>query len=347
MLLVTVQLDPQQFQAERGLQFYQTLLDRTRALPGVEAASLTKNVPINRLRTKLPPVAAEGREPVREHDWLNADPDYISPEYFKTLGITLQQGREFDRRDTANAEQTVIINRTLANKLWPGQEAIGRRLKFLGQEKAATVIGIAPDMKYRSLTEPPVPYFYLAAAQHYMGEMTLQIFTTGEPLSLVGAVRETIRATDQDAFIGDISTINSQIQVALSQPMMTATFAGLLGVIALLLATLGLYSVMSFVVAQRTRELGIRQALGAEPRDLIKLIIRFGARLAFLGIAIGLIAAFLATRLLTTLLYGVNTNDLLTFVGTALFLLSVALLACWIPARRATKVDPLVALRHE
>lgn len=346
ILLVSFQLDPRQFTAERQ-GFYQQLLDRVRALPGVEAASLTKNVPINRGRMKLPPIAAAGREPSRPEDWLNASPDYVSPGYFQTLGITLQQGRDFDQRDTPGAEQAVIINRTLADKLWPQQNALGRRLKFLGEAKTATVIGVAPDVKYRSLTDPPEPYYYLAATQHYFGEMTLQVRTAGEPFGLVSAVRETARATDHDAFISDVSTINNQLQIALSQPRMAATFAGLLGLLALLLATLGLYSVMSFVVAQRTNEMGIRLALGAQPRDLLKLILVYGARLACVGVGIGLLGAYLATRLLTSLLYGVNTTDLLTFISVTALLIFIALLACWIPARRATKVDPLIALRSE
>jgi len=347
LLLVTLQLDPQQFNAQRGLSFYEQLLDRVRALPGIESASLTKNIPVNRLRSKRPPIAAEGREPARVDDWLTADPDYISPEYFKTLGVSLQQGREFDLHDAINAEPTVIINRTLADKLWPQQDAIGQHLKFLGESKMARVIGIAPDMKYRTLTDPPVPYYYLPAAQNFMHEMTLLIRTAGEPLSLAGTVRETSRAIDRGVFISDVSTINSQMQAALSQPQMAATFAGLLGAIALLLATMGLYSAMSYAVSQRTREIGIRLALGAQVRDVLKLVLGQGMIPVTIGLLIGLAGAFAVTRVLSSLLFGIGTTDPITFIAAAILLVGIALLACWIPAQRATKVDPLVSLRAE
>jgi predicted permease len=346
-LLAGISLDPREFTTEQGLSVYQRLLERARALPGVEAASLTKNVPISMGRMKLPPVAAEGSEPQREQDWLNADPDYISPGYFRTLGVGLLRGRDFDARDHVKAEPVVIINQTLANKLWPNQEAVGRRMKFAGQSGAVTVIGIAPDMKYRALTEPPTHYYYLPLFQRYMGSMTLQVRTVGEPLSMAAAVRAAVRETDPRALINEISTINGQIEIALSQPRMTATFSGLLAMLALALAAIGLSGVISYSVSRRTREIGVRMALGARPQDVLRLVVRQGMTLALAGIALGLVASVALTRLMKSLLFGVSATDPLTFAAVAASLMAVALLACWIPARRAAKVDPMIALRTE
>ena len=347
VLLAEISLDPREFTTERGLSYYQRLLDRVRALPGVDAASLTKNVPISMGRMKLPPVAAEGAEPQREQDWLNADPDYVSPGYFRTLGVSLMRGRDFDARDQAKAEPVVIVNQTLANKLWPNQEAVGRRMKFAGQRDVVTVIGVAPDMKYRALADKAAPYYYLPVFQRYMGSITMQARTTGEPLSMAAAVRAAARETDPQVFINEISTINRQINLALSQPRMAATFSGLLALLALLLAAMGLSGMIAYSVSRRTREIGIRMALGARPRDVQRLVVRQGMTLALAGVALGLIASAALSRLMKTLLFGVSANDPLTFVVIALSMMVVALLACYIPARRATKVDPMVALRTE
>ncbi|HEY6402948.1 MAG TPA: ADOP family duplicated permease, partial [Blastocatellia bacterium] len=346
-LLADINLDPREFTTEQGLSFYQRLLDRAQALPGVEAASLTKNVPISMGRMTLSPVAAEGSEPQREQDWLDADPDYISPGYFQTLGVGLLRGRDFDGRDRAKSEPVVIINQTLANKLWPNQEAIGRRMKFAGRSDAVTVIGVAPDMKYRALTEAPRSYYYLPVFQRYMGLMTLQIRTAGDPLGMAAAVRAAVRETDARVFINEIRTINSQIEVALSQPRMAAAFSGLLAMLALALAATGLSGVMAYSVSRRTRELGVRMALGARPQDVLRLVVRQGMTLALAGMALGLIASVALTRLTKSLLFHVSATDPLTFVTVALSLMAVALVACWIPARRATKVDPMIALRCE
>lgn len=343
VLLAEIGLDPREFNSEQGLSFYQRLLDRVRALPGVEIASLTKNAPISMGRMKLPPVAAEGRE----QDSINADPNYISPGYFRTIGVGLLRGRDFDAHEQAKTEPVVIVNQTLADKLWPNQEAVGRRMKFAGQSGAVTVIGVAPDMKYRSLTEPPTYYYYLPVFQRYIGSMTLQVRTTGEPTSMAAAVRAAARETDPRVGVNEIGTINGQIEIALSQPRMAATFSGLLALIAMALAAIGLSGVIAHSVSRRTREIGVRMALGARPQDVLRLVVRQGMTLAGAGVASGLIASVALTRLLKTLLFGVSATDPSTFVMVAASLMVVALLACWIPARRVTKVDPMMALRRE
>ena len=347
VLLAQFDLDPREFTDERGLDFYQRLLDRTRALPGVEMASLTKNVPINTVRMKRPPIAPEGAESQRQEDWLNAEPDFISPGYFQTLGIKLLRGRDFDTRDTTKAPRVVIINQALATRLWPQQEAIGRRMKIAGEQEPYTVIAVAPNLKYRALTETLPLYYYLPFAQNFLREMTLQVRTTTEPLALTGAVRQTSRELDDKAFIREISTLSGQMAQALSQPRMTALSAGILGVLALVLAATGLYSVIAYAVNRRTQEIGIRMALGAQPKDVLRLILKQGMTLALVGVGLGLPIALTLTRVVKSLLFGISTTDPLTATVITLSLILVTLLACWIPARRATKVDPMIALRSE
>ncbi|MGH9936800.1 MAG: FtsX-like permease family protein, partial [Blastocatellia bacterium] len=347
VLLARFDLDPREFTAERGLDFYQRLLDRARSLPGVEMASLTKNVPINPLRMKRPPVAAEGAEPQRDEDWLDAQPDFISPSYFQTLGVRLLDGRDFDGRDTAAAPRVVIVNQTLARRLWPGQAAVGRRLKIAEEREPYTVIALAPNLKYRALTEAPPPYYYLPLAQNYLGEMTLQARTTTEPLSLAAALRQTARELNANAFVQEISTLDGQIAQALYQPRMTALSAGILGLLALTLSAAGLFSVIAYSVTRRTREIGVRMALGARAGDVLRLVLKQGMTLSLAGIGIGALIAMALTRVMRSLLFGVSATDPLTFALVASLLALVALLACYLPARKAAKVDPLAALRQE
>lgn len=347
VLLAQFDLDPREFTAARGLDFYRQLLDRARALPGVEWASLTKNVPINPLRMKKPPVAAAGAEPQRAEDWLNAEPDFTSPDYFQTLGIRLLDGRDFDARDAAGAPRVVIVNQMLARRLWPQQLAVGQQMRIAGQPEPYTVIAVAPDLKYRALTEATPPYYYLPLAQHYLREMTLQLRTTTAPLGLAAPLRQAARELDDRAFVQEISTFEGQLAAALAQPRMTAISAGLLGLLALALAATGLYSVMAYAVTRRTQEIGIRLALGAQTNEVLQLILKQGLALALVGVAAGVLLALALTRALRSLLFGVSVTDPLTFGGIALLLLLVALLACWMPARRATKVDPMIALRCE
>ena len=346
VLLARFDLDPRQFTASQGLDFYQQLLDRTRALPGVEMASLTKNVPINRLRMKKPPVAGEGVDTERTENLLQAEPDFISPGYFQTLGVRLLDGREFDARDTEASLRVVIVNQTLARRLWPGRSALGQRLKIAGEEPHYTVIAVAPDLKYRALIEAPQPYYYLPLAQHYLREMTLQVRTTTTPLALATSLRQTARAINANAFIQEISTLDGQIAQALAQPRLTAWSASLLGLLALALAATGLYSVMAYAVSRRTQEIGIRMALGAQNGKVLRLVVKQGMTLALAGIVCGLPMALASTRVMRSLLYGVSVTDPLTLILLPILLLVIALLACWIPAQRAAKVDPLVALRQ-
>jgi predicted permease len=347
VLLARFDLDPRDFTAEQGLSFYQQLLERARALPGVEMASLTKNVPVNPVRMKRPPVTVEGAEPSRAEDWLNAEPDFISPGYFQTLGIRLRAGRDFDARDTAPSPRVVIVNETLARRLWPQRSALGQQMKIAGEQTPYAVVAVAPDLKYRALTEATPPYYYLPLAQHYMREMTLQLRTTTEPLGLAAPLRQTARELNANAFVREISTLAGQLAQALAPPRLLARAAGLVGLLALALAATGLYSVLAYSVTRRTQEIGIRMALGARASDVLRLIVKQGLVWALFGVGFGLLIALALTQVLRSLLFGVSATDPLVFVTVSALLALVVLVACWLPARRATRIDPLLALRHE
>jgi predicted permease len=347
VLLVRLDLDPRDFDDAKTLAFYRQALERVAALPGIEAVSLANNVPLSIVGITPRPVEAEDAPAQREQDRVPASPDYVSPGYFRTLGIRLTTGREFGVLDSKGAPLTVIINQTLARRLWPDQDAVGRRIKVAREKEPLTVIGVAPDVKYRSLLDTPKPYFYLPLFQQSNSwGATLQARTTDDPMLFVSAVRHALREVDRKAFIGEVSTINGQIEAALSQTRLTAMFAGLLGGVTLVLAMTGLYGLITYSVTQRAQELGIRMALGARPADVFYLVLRQGLRLALAGVAVGLVVTLALTRLMASFLYGVSATDPITLVVTAISLTCVAALACYLPARRATMVNPLDALRH-
>jgi putative ABC transport system permease protein len=347
VLLIGLDLDPREYDDAKKVAFYRRALERVSELPGIEAASLTNNVPLSMVGFAPRSVEAEDAPAQRVQDRVPASPDYVSPGYFRTLGIRLASGREFNDYDSKGAPPTVIINQTLARRLWPDQDALGRRIKITSEKDPLTVIGIAPDVKYRSLLDASKPYFYLPLYQKLNYWTTLQARTADDPMLFVNSVRQALRDIDSNVFISDVSTINGQIDAALAQTRMTATFAGLLGGIALLLALTGLYGLMAYSVTQRTQELGIRMALGARPADVLYLVLRQGLKLALTGVAAGLVITFALTRLMTSLLYGVSATDPLTLIMTATSLACIAALACYLPARRATRVNPLEALRHD
>ena len=246
------------------------------------------------------------------------------------------------------APEVVVINETLAAMLWPHQDALGKRLSLAGPEGPfLEVVGVARDGKYRSLGETPQPYVYQPVLQSYDPKMTLVVRTAGEPQALTPAVREQIRALDAKLPVADVKTLRDQLDLSLFPSRVAAWTLGGFGVLALLLAAIGIYGVVSYSVAQRTREIGVRMALGAKRQDVSRLVLGQGLFVIAIGLTVGLSLAFAVTRLIEGFLYGVGATDLLTFGGVPLLLVIVALGASYIPARRATKVDPLVALRYE
>ncbi|HKQ93279.1 MAG TPA: ABC transporter permease [Blastocatellia bacterium] len=329
---------------EQGQEFFRQAVERVGALPGVESASLMDFVPLG-LRFAQHDVFVEGRNGSRA---VSTGFNTVGPRYFQTMGIPVRRGREFTTQDRTGALPVVMLNETLARRLWPGEDPIGKRLRLGGpSDPEAEVIGVARDGKYATLGENARPYIYRPLLQSYASRMTLVVRTTGNPETLSAAVREQIHSLDPNLPVAQIKTLAERVEFALFPARLGAALLGAFGLLALGLAATGVYGVIAYSVSQRAQEFGIRMALGADGADVRRLVLREGLKVALIGVTVGLALSLAATRLTTGFLYGVGANDPLTFVGVALLLTAVALLACYLPARRATKVDPMVALRCE
>jgi putative ABC transport system permease protein len=317
-------------------------------LPGVRSASLAAFNPMegrNRIiRIHIPEYTpGVGRD-------LEIRLNQVSAGFFSTLGIAVTQGRAFTARDDENAPRVALLNEAAARFYFGDRSPLGLRLGVNDKDAPPyEVIGVVKDSRYKSLREPDSRLIYLPVSQSpdHLGRLTLAVRVSGKPSEIVGAAREEIRATGSDLMVTNIATLDEQVEQSLLQERLLATLASLFGLLALLLACIGLYGVISYNVVRRTREIGIRMTFGARAGDVSKLVVRQGLELAIAGIAIGLAMALAATRFLESLLYMVSATDPLTFIVGGAFPVFVALLACWIPARRATKVDPMIALKHE
>lgn len=332
-----------QFTPESGRIFYGQTLARLRALPGIRSASLTTSLPLY-----APGIAGTcvGRE--ADHT-TPATSTIVDRGFLDTLRIPLLEGRDFASTDTAGAPPVAIVNQTLARRLWPNQSATGRQFQLgCDHRRTIQVAGVARDSKTRSLDETTLPHVYLPFAQAYEGGIVfLLLETTGEPSLLMEPVRQMLISAHPDFRTYGVRRLSDSLDSSFWQARLELWVVGVLGALALLLAAVGMYGVLAYHVATRTREIGIRVALGAQPREVVQLVVAQGLRVSIAGIAIGLIGSALASRLLTTLLPGVSPTDALTWSSAAGVWIAVALAACWPLARRATRVDPLVALREE
>jgi predicted permease len=328
--------------------FYQQVLERAKTVPGVEAVSLARLLPLGDSSNSNGPVLKEGETLARGSAGRNVMTNAISPNYFKAMGIPIIAGRDFDDRDKAVSPLVVIINQRMADSLWPGENAVGKRF-LLGTEKPDRfeVVGVVKSGKYRSLAEDPKMFFYYPMSQRRPTSMTLIVRTNSEPRNFIGAVRHEVEQIDRSVPISVVKTMQQHMTWPLWGPGMAATLSLAFGVIALLLSSVGLYSVMAYVVSQRTKEVGIRMALGANRHDVLKMITGQGMRLAIVGTVLGVVLALVLAKVMTSLLIGVSGYDVTTFIAVGALLTMVALVASYLPARRATKVDPLIALRHE
>jgi predicted permease len=342
--LLTAKLDlgRQNYSEPQGRVFYQQLLERMERLPGVQAASLAQTVP-------LQGSSMGNTVTVNNRKQFNIRYNIVTPSYLDTMGIPLLLGRRFSEQDNAASPRVAIINETLARDAWPGENPVGKsfRWKNLTGDQPVEVIGVARDAKNQGLLGNPPRLAYFPLAQKYDGGMTLHLRTATKPEQMRAAVQGEIRALDPKLPIYNVKTLEQYRRDALSDMRIQAILVGGFGLLAMMLASLGLYGVLSYSVAQRTQEIGIRMALGATSSDVLRLVVRQGCKLVAIGIVLGSAGAFAAARLLKSLLYGVNATDPLTFIAVAMLLTFVAVFACWMPARRATKVDPLVALRCE
>ncbi len=328
--------------------FQQQLLERLAGLPGLHAAGLTSDLPWTGYDENAA-FTVEGKTFP-----LNQGPSgryhYVSADYFRTIGVPLIAGRFFSAEDRPGTPDVVLINRSMAERYWPGESAVGKRFTFASQPKEKdwnTVAGVVGDVKDFPYSPAAEPAFYFPMSQGSPPEMILAVRADADPLQLVEAVRGEVRALDKDLPLAEVKTLETIAATAVAGQRFTLWLVGLFALTALVLSAIGLYSVLSYLAAQRTHEIGIRMALGAKRRDVLRLLIGQGMSLALLGVTLGLVASFGLTRLLKNLLFNVSATDPLTFAAIALLLTTVALLACYIPARRATKVDPLVALRYE
>ncbi|HXI74537.1 MAG TPA: ABC transporter permease, partial [Pyrinomonadaceae bacterium] len=334
------------------IAFHDQLIDKIKALPGVQAVATRSHVPIAAddgyanlsfvIEGQLPDAAN------RSTAFYNA----VSPDYFQTMQIPVLEGRPFEARDDRKSQSVIIINETLARRYFSGADPIGRRLTLSDDPKEedwATVVGVVGDTKPRAadLTVSPVAEMYMPFAQQPESSTALMIRTTNNPESVAAAVRHEVQALDKTQLVHSVRTLDSVMSEAIATPRFRTSLLSVFAVVALILAIVGIYGVMSYAVTQRTHEIGIRMALGAQATDVLKLLVRNGMGPVLLGVMLGLAGAVGLTRLMVSLLFGVTPTDALTLTLVSIGLILVALIACCIPARRATKVDPLVALRYE
>ncbi len=356
VLTCQVSLPSSKYKNPQIASFFQQLLERVRALPGVKAAGATMTMPLRSPNSGYwSGLNIEGRPVVVRESIPIVNFAQVTPGYFRAMGISLLNGRAFTDADNSDQSPKVaIVNATLVRRFFSDADPIDKRI-CLGEDPSKgpwlTVVGVVGDAALQSLTDPRFPQVFSPHAQGVeggvAGNMELALRTSSDPLSLAVAVRNEVHELDKDQSVADIQTLDQVVSASLAQPrlntLLLAGFAGL----ALLLAAIGIYSVISYSIAQRTREIGIRMALGAQRSDVLKLVVRRGMILTLAGAAIGLVAAFILSRLMSSLLYGVQPSDPPTFFAVLVVLTGVALLATYIPARRATDVDPMAALRHE
>jgi putative ABC transport system permease protein len=337
----------------KSIDFYQQLLGRVGSLPGVTKAGAVNIVPISGNGNNNGPFQIVGRPPFPTGQEPFVEFRVATPGYFEAIGNTLRQGRSFTEQDDANAARVVLINETFARRFFRGQEPIGQRLDFGGgANETREVIGVVADVKNDDLDEQADASVYLPYAQNVWGTMNVVIHASPagglqDPTRLASAVRSEVHALDPNLPVYNVKTVSQMIDERISPKRLMTYILGVFALVALLLAAVGIYGVMSYAVTQRTREIGIRIALGAQTLDVLKLVVKNGLVLALIGVVIGLPAAFALTRLLANFLFNVTPTDAVTFAVVSISLIVVALFACYVPARRATKVDPLVALRHE
>ena len=349
--LLNVRLDPSldNFNQTQTKEFYRSLAAKVRALPGVDSASLASAVPIGYTLGQQT-VYLEGRPVPPGQKAPEMLFNSVDPPYFATLRIPILLGRAFSDADGETSPRVAVINETMAKHFWAGESPIGKRFSLTSAAGPfVEVIGVARDGKYRVLAEDPQPYFYLPLTQYFTAQRTLQVRSAVPTEALVREVQQEIQSLDANDPIEEIQTMKETLGGALGYFIfrLGASLAAAMGLLGLLLAIVGVYGVVSYAAAQRTQELGIRMALGASPRQILTLLLGHGARLVAAGLVFGLLGAWALSRAMTHMLVGISPSDPLTYISVAGVLSGITLLACWIPARRAMRTDPMVALRHE
>ncbi len=344
---ISFDLRLQGYNMVRGLEFQKQLLERLHALPEVKAAGIIDLVPVD-LHFSREGIFIEGQSAQQKPNAPWAMTSLISPGYFQAMSTQIVRGRDFTLQDDQNSIPVAIINETFARRFWPGQDPIGKRFSQEDPKEAKMqVVGVVQDGKYGGLNEKAQPYFCRPIAQAYLSPTTVIVRALNSPQNLIPLVRNELKQLDPQLPIASAKLMTEKLGVALLPARIAATFLGSFGILALILAAIGIYGVMSYAVSTRTHEIGVRLALGANTSDVLALTIGQGMFLVLIGGAIGVALALALTRLAKSLLFGVNAADPFTYIGVVVLLAAVALIACYIPARRATKIDPVIALRNE
>jgi len=327
--------------------FFRNLLDRVQALPGVVSAGAASELPLEGGSNGA--VVIEG-QPAPKDIWSSplVESCTVTPNYFRTMRIPLLGGRDVAETDTPEAPLVAVINETMAHRFWPHQDAVGKRFKQnYPDSKWITVIGVVGDVREFGLAEPAIPEAYYPESQSTSSELVLVVRTASDPQAQVAAIRNAVHGLDKGLPWYGVQTLSEMVSDSSREKRFVALLLALFAAVALALASVGIYGVVSYSVSQRTREIGIRMAFGAEVRNVLGMVLREGLRLVIAGVAVGLLGAWALSRYLTSILYAVRATDLATYILAALLMTAVALVAALVPARRATKVDPMVALRYE
>ncbi|MGB7921790.1 MAG: ABC transporter permease, partial [Pyrinomonadaceae bacterium] len=334
--------------ATKRAAFYQQLLERARSLPGVEAAGVISELPLSGQNNDTY-FQIEGRPPAAPgSDDRLANIRTASPDYFRAMGIPLVKGRFFTDGDRDGAPRATIISESFARYFFPNEDPLGQRLTIdIGEPFNAEIVGVVGNIRHSSLDTEPWREMYTNIAQTPRGSVNLVLRTKSDPAMVTSAVKSEVQALDRDLPIYSPKTMEQRVSESAAAPRFRTLLLALFAALALVLAAVGIYGVISYTVTQRTHEIGIRMALGAGRRDILRLVVGRGIILTLIGVAIGLLGAFLLTRVMATLLFGVSATDPLTYAVVSLLLIAVALLACYVPARKAMKVDPMIALRYE
>ncbi|MGH9851386.1 MAG: ADOP family duplicated permease, partial [Blastocatellia bacterium] len=358
LVVAPVKLEERLYDHARSQDFYRRLAERTRALPGVREVVFAARLPVPGLDRGRSPVGIEGYQPSPGED-MALETNTIGPGYLTAMNIPITNGRDFDERDRADAPCVAVVNEALARRYFAGGRALGKRLiKHTGQRpdqlnQLCEIVGVVRDDKFQALRTEPLPWYAFALSQSHSTSATMLVHTEGPPEKLVLSVRRAIQALDQTILVSSVLTLNDSLGPLLYIYRLFGLLVGGCGLLAIILSVIGIYGMVAYAVSRRTREIGIRMALGADKHNILRLVIRQGMILVVYGLSAGLLLALALAQILTSsifeipILIGVNATDPLTFGSTALLLIVVALLACYLPARRATKVDPMVALRHD
>lgn len=330
----------------RSTDFYRRLLDRLRDQPGISRATLAAYVPLD-FTSGMGDVKVEGRPTQGGQDQIQVMSSLVDADYFTAMGTPIRQGRAFTTRDVIGSLPVAIVNETFARRMWPGQSPLGKRIQYQPNTPWLEVVGVAADGKYRQLLEQPMPYLFRAFWQFPPTRATVVVEHQGDVAAALAAVRREVKSLDPAMPVFDTKTMGQFMDRSMLGPRLSAMLSVPTGILAALIAAIGLYGVMAYSVSRRIRELGIRVAVGAAPGQILGLVMKQGLRLAGVGMAVGLLLSFLAGRVVANMLFRVSPTDPVVYVLVPALLAAVSGLACWVPARRAVKVDPLTALRME